>query len=341
MPSEPHVAVTARARLDARERRRQTRSLRLTAGDFQRDRIVAAATIVACEHGVGGTTVSRVIGRAGISRRTFYELFDDCGDCLCAAFEQILASAGEHVSSAYRAESRWIDRVRAGLTATLEYFDEQPALARLCFVQATAAGKQTLAARAELIDLLARELDDGYNAERPTRKLASSIAHGVIGGLVEVVHAQLVRAPEQRLILRRNELMAIVALPYLGPAASHRELTRPLPATAEMAPRRQRSELPVRAGVRMTYRTRRVLSVVADRPGLSNREISDLAGIADQGQISKLLTRLGELGLLENVGDGQALGRANAWRLAARGSELMHAVGYRGAKLENGRHIRR
>jgi AcrR family transcriptional regulator len=285
--------------------------------------------MVACEHGVRGTTVSRVIARAGISRRTFYELFEDCGDCLCAAYERIVASVAERVVAAYRAERRWIDRVRAGLTAALEYFDEQPALAQLCFVQATAAGSQTLARRAELIDSLSRALDDGYNAEHPTRKLAPPIAHGVIGGLIEVLHVQFVRAPDQRLMARRSELMAIVALPYLGPAASRRELARPTPATAEMAPRRQRSDLPVRAGVRMTYRTRRVLSVVADRPGLSNREISDLADITDQGQISKLLTRLAELGLLENVGAGQALGRANAWRLAARGNDLMLAVGHR------------
>jgi AcrR family transcriptional regulator len=315
------------------ERRRSTR---LMAGDFQRERIVAAAIIVACEHGVRGTTVSRVIARAGISRRTFYELFEDCGDCLCAAFEQIVAGAGERVSAASRAERRWIDRVRAALTAALEYFDEQPALAQLCFVQATAAGSQTLTVRAALIDSLSQALDDGYNAQHPTRKLAPPIAHGVIGGLVELLHVQLVRAPDQPLIARRSELMAIVALPYLGPAASRRELARPTPAAADTPARQRSDDLPVRAGVRLTYRTRRVLSVVADQPGLSNREISDLAGIADQGQISKLLTRLAELGLLENVGAGQALGRANAWRLATRGAGLMRAVGHRSLREPDG-----
>ena len=299
------------------------------AGEFQRERIVAAAIIAACEHGVHDTTVSRVIAHAGISRRTFYDLFDGRGACLCAAFEQIVAGVGERVVAAYYAEGRWIDRVRASLTAALEYFDERPALAQLCFVQAPAAGSQTLARRAELIDSLSRALDAGYTAERPKRKLASPIAHGVVGGLLELLHAQLVRAPQERLIARRSELMAIVALPYLGPTASHRELARPTPAATDSSPRQQQDVLPVRAGVRLTYRTRCVLSVVADRPGLSNREISDLAGIIDQGQISKLLTRLAELDLVENIGAGQAFGKANAWRLAARGTELMRAVGHR------------
>jgi AcrR family transcriptional regulator len=338
--------------MKAGERRQPTPTTRLMAGEFQRERIVAATIIVACEHGVHATTVSRVIARAGISRRTFYDLFGDRGDCLCAAFEQIAADVGERVADAYRADGRWIGRVRASLTAALEYFDEQPALAQLCFVQATAAGAQTLARRAELIDSLSSALDAGYNAERPERRLASPISHGVVGGLFELLHVQLVRAPQERLIARRSELMATVALPYLGLAASHRELARPTPAATDSSPRQRRDVLPVRAGVRLTYRTRCVLSVVADRPGLSNREISDLAGITDQGQISKLLTRLAELDLLENVGAGQALGRANAWRLAARGTQLMVAVGHRErpsvgdvddrrAKFESRRRIRR
>ena len=45
-------------------------------------------------------------------------------------------------------------------------------------------------------------------------------------------------------------------------------------------------------GVRLTYRTARVLSAIADYPGASNREVADRAGIVDQGQISKLLGRL-------------------------------------------------
>jgi hypothetical protein len=43
------------------------------------------------------------------------------------------------------------------------------------------------------------------------------------------------------------------------------------------------------------------------------------AGIADQGQISKLLARLHSLGLLENTGGDHAKGEPNAWHLTARG----------------------
>ena len=74
--------------------------------------------------------------------------------------------------------------------------------------------------------------------------------------------------------------------------------------------------------MRLTYRTVRVLTVIAENPGASNREIAVGSGIADQGQISKLLNRLCRLQLIENRGDGQDRGAANAWQLTARGAAV-------------------
>ncbi len=41
--------------------------------------------------------------------------------------------------------------------------------------------------------------------------------------------------------------------------------------------------------MRATYRTLRVLATIACRPGVSNREVADGAGITDEGQVSRLL----------------------------------------------------
>jgi hypothetical protein len=82
-------------------------------------------------------------------------------------------------------------------------------------------------------------------------------------------------------------------------------------------------------GLRMTALTRDVLGVIAElgTQGLapSNREIARVAAVKDQGQISKLLTRLQSHGLLENTGGHPAAG--NAWRLTARGEELLAVSG--------------
>ena len=78
--------------------------------------------------------------------------------------------------------------------------------------------------------------------------------------------------------------------------------------------------------MRLTYRTVRVLMVIGERPGASNREIAEGSGIVDQGQISKLLTRLARLNLVENVGEGQEKGAANAWHLTPRGAQVERAT---------------
>lgn len=74
--------------------------------------------------------------------------------------------------------------------------------------------------------------------------------------------------------------------------------------------------------MRLTYRTVRVLSAVAAHPGASNKAIGDASEIADQGQISKLLSRLERLGLIENAGAAAARGEPNAWTLTQHGWQV-------------------
>ena len=83
-------------------------------------------------------------------------------------------------------------------------------------------------------------------------------------------------------------------------------------------------------GFRLTARTHFVLTVVAEQAGASNREVASASGVRDQGQISKLLTRLEGRGLLENTG-GQTQGVPNAWRLTRRGEEIVSLSLDRGA----------
>jgi AcrR family transcriptional regulator len=299
------------------------------AAAFQRARIIAATIAVATEHDVGGVTVSRVITKARISRRTFYELFGDAEDCVCAAYEQILGRAALRARPAYEAEKRWVDRVRAGLCAALEFFDEQPQFSRLCFLQAPAAGEQMLVCRARLVRSLAEALDEGYASERSSRVRPGLLSQAAIGGVLEILHTRLLAGQAIDLAQLSGQLMAVIVLPYLGPAAARRELERGTRSVGERPAFKTRRESVTRPPTRLTYRTLLALSTIAENPGLSNRQISDRVGIKDQGQISKLLARLCELGLIENGGAGQVHGVANAWRLASTRTHLIQRVGRR------------
>jgi AcrR family transcriptional regulator len=81
---------------------------------------------------------------------------------------------------------------------------------------------------------------------------------------------------------------------------------------------------------RRTYRTMRVIDAVgelaAGGSGASNREVAEHAGIADSGQIARLLARLEGLGLIENSILFPGRGEANSWRLTAWGEAVWEAV---------------
>lgn len=50
--------------------------------------------------GMGELTVTRIVGHAGVSRRTFYEQFSGCEECVAALFEDALARVRQAVQDA-------------------------------------------------------------------------------------------------------------------------------------------------------------------------------------------------------------------------------------------------
>lgn len=82
--------------------------------------------------------------------------------------------------------------------------------------------------------------------------------------------------------------------------------------------------------MRLTYRTVRVLLAIGEltEPGVhpSNRQVADAAGISDQGQVSKLLARLSQLGLIENAKEPRGKGEANGWTLTEHGRQVRASV---------------
>ncbi len=295
--------------------------------EVQRARMLNSALQVVTEEGYGQMSVARVTGRAGVSRRTFYELFEDREACFLAAFDQAIAEMSAIATPAWEAETLWREQIRAALGAVLAFLDEQPGIGSLVVVEALGAGPRVLAHRARLMASLAELIDQGRAqlANRP--QPAPLTAEGLVGAVLSVIHARLLTQTEPSLTPLLNPLMGMIVTPYLGGAAATRELER---ATVHR-PTARRSKPPridplEGLPMRVTHRTLRVLTVIADSPGASNRRIADEGGVADQGQISKLLARLESLGLVHNTVAGQPSGEPNQWRLTPRGEEVQQAI---------------
>ncbi|MGA7703901.1 MAG: TetR/AcrR family transcriptional regulator [Solirubrobacteraceae bacterium] len=321
--------------------------------EMQRRRLLLAFGEVASTSGLETATVGRVCEQAAVSRRTFYELFSDREDCLLAAFDQATERFAHRVRPAFEAKGSWRDRVRGALSLLLEQLDAEPDLARLCIVEAPRAGQELLERRRQVLETLAAAVDEGRAHTRSGSGPPPLTAQGVVGGVLSVIHARLLEssdsapasrvtpAPQQNgrakpaggtdvhgtgaLVDLTNPLMAMIVHPYLGSTAAQKELERPAPPAQRSSPRNGADPfkgLPIR----FTYRTARVLDTIAAEPGASNRHIADTSGIADEGQMSRLLRRLESCELIENRGQGHARGEPNAWALTGRGQAIQAAI---------------
>jgi AcrR family transcriptional regulator len=293
--------------------------------EIQRARMIAAMIDIVSERTRANVTVAHVVARSGVSRRTFYEVFDDFEDCFLAALDQSVARASEYVLAAYDPEQRWRVRIRAALIGLLEFLEDEPAMGRLCIVETLGAGRKVHERRMRVLDEVTAAVDGGRMEPKASRVLPTLTAEGVVGGVLSVLHARLLSGAGDSLLELTGPLMGTVVLPYLGPFAAQKESKRPAPE--RMARVGAGSNDPLRnLEMRLTYRTVRVLLAIAASPGASNREVGAAGGIDDQGQISKLLSRLERLELIENGGAGQVRGAPNAWMLTERGSELERLV---------------
>ena len=301
--------------------------------EIQRARLLAAAVRAVDELGYADTTVAHITARARVSRRTFYEMFPDREACLAGVLEDVLGLIAADLAAAGLDDLAWRERVRMGLWTILAFLDREPALARVCVVQALRGGSQILERREAVLAQLAAVVDEGRLLDGARGAQCTPItAEGLVGAAFAIVYARLLKGERRPLTGLLGELMGMIVLPYQGAGAAGREQVRPAPVPSTRTARRDKG--PAAEGVtdplggvemRLTYRTARVLEGIAELGGRgsspSNREVGDYAGIPDPGQVSKLLARLERLGLLTN-GSARAKGEPNAWALTAVGDQV-------------------
>ncbi|MGC2374439.1 MAG: hypothetical protein WA484_11260, partial [Solirubrobacteraceae bacterium] len=211
----------------------------------------------------------------------------------------------------------------------------EPGMGRLLVVESAGAGAEALERRGRLIAGLVAVVDEGRDESKLGREPSRLAAEGIVGGVLSILHTRLLAENDGSLQELTGPLMGMIVLPYLGGVAARRELERAIPHRGETP--RAGSMDPLRdLGMRLTYRTVRVLMTVAEHPGSSNRQVGEASGIQDQGQISKLLSRLHRLTLIENTGIGPARGAPNAWTLTAKGQDIQTALGQPARKQQVG-----
>jgi AcrR family transcriptional regulator len=171
---------------------------------MQRRRLLTATTELVYERGANGLTAALVAERAGMSRRTFHDIFEDREGCLHDAFQEAAEQATHTVLQAAKGHEKWIDTVRAGLTGLLSFLDYEPGMARLLIVEALAAGTKTLDARRRVLAQIITIIDQGRSQSktpsrgRAGRELSPLTAEGTVGAVFSVIHARMLDGQASR-----------------------------------------------------------------------------------------------------------------------------------------------
>jgi AcrR family transcriptional regulator len=201
---------------------------RETVAESQRTRIEQAMIDVVSERGYTETRVVDVISLAGVSRKTFYELFDSKEDCFLAAYEILLA--GLLVSTKDGFESRalvsWAEQIESGLRSMLEHLAGHPDEARFAIVEVLAAGPKALARRDQALRQFTGFIDAGR--EETVVELPGITALSLAGGVNELLYSEILNGDTAGLSGRLPDLMFWITLPFLGSegAVAERERVR-------------------------------------------------------------------------------------------------------------------
>lgn len=102
----------------------------------QRQRILDAIASSCAEKTFAATTISDIVGRAGVSRATFYKHFDSKHRCFAAAVDEFVEEVRATGRAAYASASGSPEAVRESIAAMLELMAAAPAYTRLVAIEA-------------------------------------------------------------------------------------------------------------------------------------------------------------------------------------------------------------
>lgn len=190
----------------------------------QRERLLEAAVRVVAEKGYAATTIADLTREAGISRTTFYAMFEDKEACFLAAFDNAVDALVRRVSAAYEAEEGWPNRARAGLAALLEVLAEEPEVARLTMVDVGAAGPAAQRRYRAALQRLTPFFDEGRDFAPGGRDLPANTSRMAIGAVAGLISDELSEERAEDLPSLLSDVLFATLVPYIGPAAAAREV---------------------------------------------------------------------------------------------------------------------
>jgi AcrR family transcriptional regulator len=239
----------------------------------QRERLFAAMVATVVEKGYEATTVADLVELSGVSRSAFYRHFADKQECFLAAIGSLVGPALRTVEEGF--EPGDLESARQGFEALVGLIVEQPAAAKMCFVEVYAAGHAGVEQVDRTLDAFEFLVKRILDASPAHRGMPSEIVRALIGGIQKVIHKRLYRGQEAELVELAPQLWEWIFCypPPAGPLRLPRRRTR-----------RPRPFEERQAGSTPPERLLRALASVVSEKGYPETTVADIVDCAKTSQ---------------------------------------------------------
>jgi AcrR family transcriptional regulator len=177
-----------------------------------RARIFEGMAKVVGERGYANVTISDVVKAASISRRTFYEHFEDKEDCFVETYRTGCENGIAQIDAALRAldDPEWRTRLHVSLDTYLAILAAEPHFARVLLIEVLGAGSRALAMRERILSIYVEHYRRFHALARESDPELPDIPQGflraLVGGIAELVQQCLLESSKDEVSERLRGL---------------------------------------------------------------------------------------------------------------------------------------
>ncbi|MDQ2648071.1 MAG: TetR/AcrR family transcriptional regulator [Actinomycetota bacterium] len=181
----------------------------------QRLRLIVGLADAMHEQGYADTPVAAILDRAGVSRQTFYQLYENKLACFLDALDLVNDVLEGQLRAGFDSQSGTpLEQAAAALGSYIDTLAENVPFARLYIVEAHAAGTEALARRAAMQERVATAIAVLVGATSPDDRFACDCYVAAASALVTVPVAagdrEAILALRQPLVRQLERLAAAV-----------------------------------------------------------------------------------------------------------------------------------
>jgi AcrR family transcriptional regulator len=174
----------------------------------QRERLYKAMVECVDEHGYVATTISELVTRARISRRSFYEHFRNKDECLLATYDTVIERLRRRLSAAQDPGASWEKQLETYIRTLFDAAGDRPDAARLVCVEMGAAGPIGVQRWADGAERLQRYIVAGFARADGPGTVPDPVARAIVGAVRRILYTRVERARSSKSL--RTDLAELV-----------------------------------------------------------------------------------------------------------------------------------